>query len=146
MRKKFPGIKLGFSVLRGVKVVKTHPGLDELRKKLWKGLDFDKIKLPIELRFAKGGELFQGLGTTEAVRIMPGELCYFDATGIAMARDFNYFDSELTKVDEKTTNLLLNIDGNGACSFFDVENCLKELEQLLQKFCGGKLAQRVLTI
>lgn len=214
VREKFPGIKLGFNVLKNVKISKNVVDLPQLKEEMWQGLDFenlkkksprleafhqiyrdfgvnpvknkpspsalitrlakgkelpninaavdlynlisvkhqlavglfnlDKIKLPIELRFAKGGELFQGLGTEKAVSIMPGELCYFDATGLVMARDFNHLDSELTKVDEQTENILINVDGNEACILEDVELCVTELETLLQKYCGGDLGKRVL--
>ncbi|MDP2624812.1 MAG: lysine--tRNA ligase [Candidatus Peregrinibacteria bacterium] len=214
VRERFPGIKLGFNLLKGVKIEKHHDDLEKIRDELWKGLEFEDLKsnsprlegfreiyrgfgvkpsknrpspvalisrlsndkplpninvavdiynavavkhqlaiglfnadavtLPVELAFAKGGEKFQGLGSDKAVPIMPGELCYFDGSGIVMARDFNYLDSEITKVDEDTINLLLNVDGNAACSLEDVEACLAELEELLQKYCGGTLGERVM--
>ncbi len=214
VREKFPGIKLGFNVLKGAKIGKNIANIQDLQKTAWAGLDFeklkkssprlaafcniyrgfcvnpnsnkpsplaliarlakgkelpninaavdvyntvavkhqlaiglfnlDKIKLPIELFFAKGGEKFQGLGSDKAVSIMPGELCYKDANGLIMARDFNYLDSEITKVDENTTNILLNVDGNEACTVEELETCLKELEELLQQHCGGQLGERVL--
>lgn len=211
---KFPGIKLGFNVINGVTIVKTHKDFSALQQKLLAGLDFedlkknsprlegfrdiyrgfgvkpstnrpspvmlvtrlangktlpsinvavdiyntlavkhqlaiglfdlDKITLPIELKFAQGGEMFHGLGQEKAVPLNKGELCYFDAKGIVMARDFNYLDSELTKVDEKTTNILLNIDGNQNCSANDVRLCLDELEARLQQYCGGKTSERAI--
>lgn len=214
VREKFPGIKLGFNVVKNAKISKTIPDLKELRVQLWQGLDFenlkknsprlegfnqiyrdfgvnplknkpspialmtrvakgkelpninaavdiynlisikhqlaiglfnlDKIKLPIELRFARGGEQFQGLGSQKSEPIKAGELCYFDANGIVMARDFNHLDSELTKVDENTTNILINVDGNQSCSLQDIEACVDELEKLLQKYCGGNLGKRVM--
>ena len=75
---------------------------------------------------------------------MKGELCYFDAEGKVMARDFNYIDSELTKVDEKTTNIFLNVDGNHAVSLPDIKSCLSELESLLVEHCGGDSGEQVL--
>lgn len=105
--------------------------------------DLDKIKLPIELKFAEGGEIFHPLTGDKPGPLMPGELCYFDADGLVMARDFNHLDSDLTKVTENTTNLLLNVDGNQACILEDVEACLAELEELLRKYCGGTLSERV---
>ncbi len=214
VRQRFPGIKLGFNILKGTKITRNHSGLAELHNKLWAGLDFekikktssrleafceiyrgfganpaknrpsplalvsrlangktlprinvavdiynalvvkhqlsiglfdlDKIKLPIELRFAHGGEKFHALGTDRAVPLIKGELCYFDAEGKVMARDFNYIDSELTKVDEQTTDIFLNVDGNHAASLADVQNCLSELEGLLVEYCGGELGGQVL--
>ncbi|PIQ78564.1 hypothetical protein COV82_00140, partial [Candidatus Peregrinibacteria bacterium CG11_big_fil_rev_8_21_14_0_20_46_8] len=214
VREKFPGIKLGFNTLRGVKIQKTHPDFAALQQELWQGLDFeglkknsarleafreiyrgfgvkpsknkpspvalisrlangkelpninlavdiynalavkhqlaiglfnlDKIQTPIELRFAQGGEPFQGLGEDKPGPLNPGELCYFDAAGLVMARDFNHLDSELTKVDEHTTNILINVDGNGAVSLKEVEACLDELETLLVKYLGGELGKRSL--
>jgi DNA/RNA-binding domain of Phe-tRNA-synthetase-like protein len=107
--------------------------------------DLDKLTLPITLKFAEGGEQFYPLTAGDkAVPLMKGELCYFDANGMVMARDFNYLDSDLTKVTEDTTNLLLNIDGNEACSLEDVEACLSELAALLREYCGGELGEKVL--
>lgn len=105
--------------------------------------DLDKLTLPIELKFAEGGELFHPLTGDKPGPLMPGELCYFDASGIVMARDFNYLDSDLAKVTESTTNILLNVDGNQACTVEDVRACLVELETLLQKYCGGTLGEQV---
>jgi lysyl-tRNA synthetase class 1 len=210
---KFPGIKLGFNTMKGLKIHKSLPNMADIQKELWAGLDFkelrdksprleafreiykgfgvkpsqnkpspvalisrlsndkllpninvavdlynalavkhqlaiglfdlDKIKLPIELTFAKGGEMFHPLTGDKPGPLMPGELCYFDAGGLVMARDFNYLDSDLAKVTEETTNLLLNVDGNQACMMAEVEACLAELETLLQKYCGGTLGERV---
>lgn len=106
--------------------------------------DLEKVVLPVTLKFAEGGELFQGLLAEKAVPLNKGELCYFDATGLVMARDFNYLDSDLTKVTEQTTRLLLNIDGNQACSLEEIERCLSELEEALVRFCEGSLGEKVL--
>lgn len=214
VRERFPGIKLGFNTLTGVKIEKTNPDLEKIRQELWDGLDFEDLKknsprleafremfhafgvkpsknkpspvalvsrlsngkelpniniavdiynalvvkhqlsigifnldalnLPVDLKFSKGGELFHGLGMNKPVPLNAGELCYFDSAGLVMARDFNYYDSELSKADEGTVNLLLNVDGNKACSLEDVEKALNELEKLLVKYCGGTLGERTL--
>lgn len=106
--------------------------------------NLNALQLPIELKFSEGGEMFKGIGMEKAVPLQKGELCYFDAAGVVMARDFNHLDSELTKVDERTVDLLLNVDGNEACTLQDVEMCLSELETILQSHCGGELGERVL--
>jgi len=48
----------------------------------------------------------------------------------------------------KVSHLLL-FDGpenwlNGACSVEDVQACLTELQELLQKYCGGEVGEQVL--
>lgn len=214
VREQFPGIKLGFNTLKGVKITQSPPEIDQIRNGLWSGLDFkelrrnsprleayremfrnfgvkpstnkpspvalisrlangkelpniniavdlynalvvkhqisigifnlDALKLPVDLAFAKGGEMFHGLGAKKEVPVNAGELCYFDSASLMMARDFNYYDSEISKANENTTNLLLNVDGNDACTMEDVEECLAELETLLVKYCGGELGERVL--
>ncbi|EKD93110.1 MAG: B3/4 protein, partial [uncultured bacterium] len=107
--------------------------------------DLDKLTLPATLKFAEGGELFYPLmAGDKAMPLMKGELCYFDANEVVLARDFNYLDSDRTKVTEETTNLLLNIDGNDACTLEDVDACLTELEELLKEHCGGELSEKVL--
>lgn len=222
VRTRFPEIKVGFAILRGVKIgsgtdmFDSARGTGDLAASAWQGLDFEELKknsprleafreiyrgfgvkpsnnkpspvalisrlangkkltpintavdlgniisvkhqlavglfdldtltLPVVLDFAKGGEMYQGIGTEKLVPLMPGELCYFDSSDpmpIVMARDFNYLDSELTKVTTETKNLLINIDGNGACTMEDVQKMLEELAALLQKYCGGKLENPV---
>ena len=107
--------------------------------------NLDKITLPLDLKFAAGGELFRGLGSEKDVPLQAGELCYFDSAGLVLARDFNYYDSDLAKCDESAINLLLNVDGNEFSTLEEVDAALAELESLLQKHCGGELGERVLT-
>ncbi|MFA5842720.1 MAG: lysine--tRNA ligase [Candidatus Gracilibacteria bacterium] len=214
VRERFPEIKVGCGILKGVKIAKNHPDLEKLREELWKGLDFKTLKnkspklqafndiyrgfgvkpsnnkpapvalmsrlaagkvlpninvavdianmisvkyqlatallnvdqctLPLSLDFAKGGEKFQGIGDERSAPIMPGELCWFDATDYTVTRDWNYRDCEKTKVTEKTVNLFLDVDGNDASSMEEVEACLVELETLLKKYCGGTMSERVI--
>ncbi|PJC36724.1 lysine--tRNA ligase [Candidatus Peregrinibacteria bacterium CG_4_9_14_0_2_um_filter_53_11] len=215
VRERFPGIKVGFALLKGVKNSQlTLERAAELREQHWDGLDFeelrkssarleafkdiyrgfgvkpsnnkpspvalisrlangrdlptintivdlgniisvehqlavgmfdaDRLTLPVILNFAEGGEQYMALGSDKFVPLMPDELCYFDSAGTVMARDFNYLDSEVTKITENSTNLLLNIDGNEASTEDEVRAALQQAADLVLSECGGELGELVI--
>ncbi|MBP9718170.1 lysine--tRNA ligase [Candidatus Gracilibacteria bacterium] len=210
VRVRFPGVKVGFALLRGVHIGNLGDNFESIAAPYWQGLDFenlkkksprlesfremyrgfgvkpsnnkpspvalisrlangkkltpinsavdmgniisvkhqlavglfdlDKMTLPIVLDFAKGGEMYKGMGTDRFVPLMADELCYFDSstpTPIVTVRDFNYQYSEITKITPDTKNIVVNIDGNDGCTLADVEKMMSELIELLQKHCGG---------
>ena len=99
--------------------------------------DYDKIKFPSALRFAEAGEEFLPILEKKSKKIKAGELVYADQEKI-ICRDLNYRDSEYTKITEKTKNVILYIDGASSTSQEEVDQALKEAEELIIKFCGGE--------
>jgi lysyl-tRNA synthetase class 1 len=103
--------------------------------------DADKVKLPLVLRFATHQDQFQGLGTDIPKKLEAGELCYFDASDLCIARDFNHYDSELSKVDSNTVNVLLNVDGTALHSLEEMKLITEELNQAVINHFGGQLQE-----
>lgn len=100
--------------------------------------DRDKIRFPIRLRLANGGENITLLGDEQPTVLKTGEISYFDGIG-PYNLDFNYRDADRTKVTIATKNLMINVEGIYDISSQQVENALKETIESILNFCGGKL-------
>jgi lysyl-tRNA synthetase class 1 len=100
--------------------------------------DLDNIVLPTSLRFAGEGDKILLLGDTEETAFMPKELAYYDQKG-GYNLDFNYRDSQRTKVTEETTNILINVDGIYDITPELVDKTLSDAVNLITGCCGGKV-------
>ena len=100
--------------------------------------DLDQISLPTVLRFPKLGEQTDLLGDDKPYTYSEKELGYFDQKG-GYNVDFNYRDAKRTAVTEKTKNILINIDGIYSINRAMVERTLKEVIEIITKYCGGKV-------
>ncbi|MFC1711723.1 lysine--tRNA ligase [Patescibacteria group bacterium] len=100
--------------------------------------NWDKIKFPTVLRAAKSGDKIILLGDTKPTLYNPGEVAYFDEVG-GYNINFNYLDAERTKVTEETKNLYINLEGIYEIKREQVEQSLKEVIDIILKYCGGKL-------
>ncbi len=100
--------------------------------------DLNKIKFPTVLRLTKRGEKILLLGDSKPTKYKKGEVAYFDQIS-GYNIDFNYLDSERTKITEKTKNLLINVEGVYEISREQVEQSLKEVIEIITKYCGGKV-------
>lgn len=99
--------------------------------------DLDKMKLPILVRESKEGEKIEIIGG-ETKTLKQGEVCYYDEIG-AYNMDFNYRDSERTKITENTKNLIINVEGVNDIPFENVKEALLLTVNLITEFCGGKV-------
>jgi len=70
------------------------------------GEDIDIMKNPLELTTANGDEVFLPLGQTETETPNKGEIIY-KSGDIVVCRNFNYRESDITKLTENTTNAIL---------------------------------------
>lgn len=102
--------------------------------------DFDEIKFPTELRFAKKGEEILLLGDSASTQYKDGEIAYFDQAG-GFNIDFNYRDSRRTAVHVETKNLYINVDGIYEITPDKVEEVLKEAVDKVIKYCGGEILE-----
>jgi len=100
--------------------------------------DLDKIKFPCILRMAKTGDKITLLGDKKPTFYHPGEVAYFDQVG-GYNIHFNYLDAERTKVTEKTKSLFINLEGIYDITREQVEKSLKEVVEIILKYCGGKV-------
>lgn len=103
--------------------------------------DANKVKTPLMLRFSTHQDQFQGLGTDAPKKLEAGELCYFDAANLCIARDYNHYDSELSKVGEETVHVLLNVDGTERHTLEELKLVTEELQQMAVEFCGGTIKE-----
>lgn len=102
--------------------------------------DYDKIKFPTVLRFAKKGEEILLLGDNEHTEYKEGEIAYFDKEG-GFNIDFNYRDAQRTAVQLDTKNIYVNVDGIFDIPPEKVEEVLKEACDIIIKYCGGEIEE-----
>jgi len=100
--------------------------------------DLKKVDFPIVLKAVSGQETVKLIGSNEETILKDGEICYFDQKG-PFAIDLCYRDIVRTSVDPKTTDLLLLTEGVFEISELQVGQMLKDLMDLIQRFCGGKI-------
>ncbi len=105
--------------------------------------DADTLSTPLLLRFSEHSDMFQGIGTDKMKKLEKGELCYFDDTGLCIARDFNHYDSDVTKAHEGTTRILLNVDATEAHDEEQLKLVMEEAIDLITQHCGGEAKQTV---
>lgn len=98
--------------------------------------DSDQIHFPTILKFPKNTDHILLLGDDKPTTYTPDELAYFDANG-GYNIDFNYRDAQRTMVTEKTTNILINVDGIFEIKRSMVEQTLHETINIIMTYCGG---------
>ena len=101
--------------------------------------DADKIKFPIVFDLMKGDEMFWAFGEEKAKKVLKGEFCMKDAEGKLLNRDYNYRDSEYTKITTDTKNVLLTFDSLDPLPLDETEKKFDEALELFIKYCGGKV-------
>jgi lysyl-tRNA synthetase, class I len=100
--------------------------------------DLDQVRFPTVLRFAKKGDKITLLGDKKPTYYDEGSVAYFDKIG-GYNIHFNYLDAERTKVTENTKNLWINVDGIFSIKRIQVERTLKDVLNLITKYCGGRV-------
>jgi lysyl-tRNA synthetase class 1 len=107
--------------------------------------DRDKLSLPLTLRFAVEGDKHLPLATRRVEDVPPGELIYADAVEV-ICRALNHRDSDKTKVTNKTTNLLLIVDGSPGISVAALHDALDQNCARIVQVAGGVLRARALLL
>lgn len=100
--------------------------------------DLDTLRLPVTLRFAQPGEALHPIGGGDPLTTEAGELIYADQERV-ICLDFNYRDSDFTKVTTNTRDVLLFVDGCGITPPDEVQSWLELAASRIIRFCGGKL-------
>ena len=98
--------------------------------------DADAIVGPrIELRFAREGEVFVGIGMTKPVKLSGRELVMADGEGpIAI---YPHRDSDRTKVTERTTRVLVVACGAPGVGARKLVEAAELAAEYIKRFCGG---------
>lgn len=100
--------------------------------------DLNKIKFPVKLDIAEGGEEILLLGDDQPTKIKAGEVAYFDQQG-AYNLDYNYRDAQRTAIDLNTKDVWINVDGIGDITYDQVHKTLEETIKIILKYCGGQV-------
>jgi DNA/RNA-binding domain of Phe-tRNA-synthetase-like protein len=108
------------------------------------GEDLDKIVSDVLLTRAGDNEpaVFL-LGEKEARAPRAGEILYKDEAG-AICRRWNWKEADRTKLTEETKNAFLVIESLPPVPRDTVETAIRELADLVQRFCGGTISTAVL--
>ncbi len=100
--------------------------------------DLSTLTLPLELRFAQAGETLQPIGGADPMTTEAGELIYADQARV-VCLDFNYRDSDHTRITEATQDMLLIVDGCGVVTAEEVQDLLDLAVSRIIRFAGGEL-------
>jgi lysyl-tRNA synthetase class 1 len=100
--------------------------------------DSDQVATPVLLRFAEAGEPFRGIGQEQAEPLACGEMVYADQRRV-ICRDWNYRDSDESKVTTDSTNLLVFVDGCAAVSRAELASALSIVCERIIAFNGGTI-------
>jgi len=106
------------------------------------GEDLDAMSAPLELTIARGDETFLCLGATQTENPNKGEIIY-KSGDIVVCRNFNYRESDITKLTADTTNAIIviedvmgDVDGlNGALDW---------VAEHVQKLLGARVERRAI--
>jgi lysyl-tRNA synthetase class 2 len=104
------------------------------------GYDRSRLRGDIRLRRSPGDELFTPLGADQPELTREHELVYADQARI-LTRNWNYRDSEETKIDMQSTDVLLCMEAVAEeVPTSRVEAAVEDLARLALQFCGGRAA------
>jgi len=105
------------------------------------GDDIDRVEGNLCLGFAKGNEIFIPLGGREKENPKENEVIYYDDKTLnVMCRRWNWRNGELTKITEKTKNIVINIDAIDDIPQETVEQARNELSMLLIEECNAEVS------
>ncbi len=99
--------------------------------------DLDKVSGTIHLAMAKGDEPFITLGSREEDTAKEDEIIYRDDKEV-LCKAWNWRESDTSKITEESTNISLVIEGLEHTLPGEIIKALKELQTLIQKYCGGQ--------
>ena len=99
------------------------------------GHDIAKIKGEVRFKITDGSEKYTPLGGKELEKIEVGEYACVDNEHVLCRLDVK--QSEYTKVDNRTKNVMVYVQGNKENKDEDLGHALKEICENSVKFCGG---------
>jgi len=104
--------------------------------------DLEKVDFPINLRKAKKDEKITFIGGEEK-KTKDGEIVYSDENDI-LCLDFNYRDCDKTKINNKTKDVIVFVDGCNGISDKELLKALDKTCELITKYNGGKIVKKEL--
>ncbi len=108
------------------------------------GEDLDKMKGDVILTFANRNETpVLLLGDKEPRSPHEGEVIYKDEIS-TICRRWNWREADRTKLTEETKNCILVIEGLSPVTKGEIETAVRELKELVERYCGGNVVYYVL--
>lgn len=107
------------------------------------GDDTDKVDGNITLKIAQGDEPFIELNSEETKNPKEGEVVYTDDKEV-LCRRWNWRECNKSKMTEETKNVVLVVEGLPPVTNKEIELIIKELDESVQKFCGGEITTSIL--
>jgi DNA/RNA-binding domain of Phe-tRNA-synthetase-like protein len=105
--------------------------------------DLDRVEFPISLRFAAQEEKHLPIGQANFDKVKFGELVYGDKNKV-LCRNFNYRDSDITKVTNATKNVVIFVDGCSSVTKDELKEAICSVTDRIIKFNGGQLVNRAI--
>lgn len=102
--------------------------------------DLDNVNQDLFLGFADGTEKFV---SEEQFFVDKDEVIYYDADSV-LSRKWNWQDCIKTRVNEKTKNAILLIEGLQPVSLEQIDTLISEAKEMIGMFCDGKVDSFVL--
>lgn len=102
------------------------------------GHAIDVLSGNIELRFATGQEEFVAFGSEEVEHPLPGEVIFVEGNTV-LTRRWTWRQANHTLTLPETTAIEFNVDGLPPVTRSDIEKACRELAELVQRFCGGRV-------
>lgn len=96
----------------------------------------DLLNDDIELRFATGKEDFVAFGSEELEHPLAGEVVFVEGNTV-LTRRWTWRQGNHTLTLPETTAIEFNVDGLPPVTQDEVETACAEVEELIQRFCGG---------
>jgi len=109
---------------------------------------FDTRELtgPITVQFADGSERFTPLFEVEPENPEPGEVIFADDAKLVVARRWCWRQSAESATQPATTNAVFTVESQHVGGRNAIEAALKDLQDLLQAYVGGKHESGILDI
>lgn len=103
--------------------------------------DMDAFDGDLHLGVMSGGEDFLPIGADQPDPPRPGELAYYDGTGV-VCRCWNWRDGRRTAVKDATTAEFIAMECVDPARTDDLKAALDELAGLLEKYTGAKVVAK----
>ena len=108
------------------------------------GHAIDVVEGDIKLFRSEGDETFVPFGSEKPETPEKGEIVFTEGKTV-LTRRWTWRQANHTLVTPDTTALEFNIDGMPPVNTSEVETACRELELLIEQFCGGKCYHEILT-
>jgi DNA/RNA-binding domain of Phe-tRNA-synthetase-like protein len=104
----------------------------------------DHLTQDIALRPATGLEEFAPFGSDQMEHPVPGEIIFVEGN-IVLTRRWSWRQSNHTLTLPATTAIEFNVDGLPPTSEAEVEEICREVVELIEQFCGGRMRYEILS-